>query len=550
MYSARTMDSFSLPKFCNRSCSNETVSESGDHQGATIISPILMSLAGLLGNILALYVLHKNKSQSVFYTLVAGLAWTDLTGIICTSPVPVVQYVNNRKWVGGEMLCKFNGFCMVCFGIATPLIVCAMAIERLFAVRFPFFHNQYCRKKFGRIVLITIWITVFVIGIFPLLGFGRYVIQYPCTWCFLDFHSYDPVSSAYGYFYSSVNLTVIIVMSSCNIYVMFILLRVRYLKKVTLKEQGNLEPVFHENAKARKKFRKQKDIEKQMIVLMCVITTVFAICWAPLMVQIIITMVTGKSNFVIDLTTVRLASLNQTLDPWLYILLRKSFIRKLCSYIRRCCSITSPRTSNHDDDKNNHANHLRCFRKQCHVANPQYQYHVQIHIPQAAQCVVHYKRTSTKSKSDESKKQQQLSVDLPDIAQGQSQKEVQPDVTDVKSSDPCKQCGTIHSSSKSSSGNKGGYLSVAFIPHNSNDTAEECKPFDECSSAVEISKSRDSLSDDNHLESDVFITKSTDLSADLLSPQQNARQKLLSDLTPRPSTNRFSLRKKRAKSYT
>jgi prostaglandin E receptor 4 len=62
-----------------------------------------MSLAGLLGNILALYVLYRNKSQSVFYTLVAGLAWTDLTGILLTSPVTVAEYVNNREWIGKEL---------------------------------------------------------------------------------------------------------------------------------------------------------------------------------------------------------------------------------------------------------------------------------------------------------------------------------------------------------------------------------------------------------------------------------------------------------------
>jgi hypothetical protein len=66
---------------------------------------------------------------------------------------------------------------------------------------------------------------------------------------------------------------------------MFILIRVRYIKKLTLKEHGNLEPILYEHSKTRKKIRKQKDIEKQMIVLMCVITTVFAICWAPLMVS-------------------------------------------------------------------------------------------------------------------------------------------------------------------------------------------------------------------------------------------------------------------------
>lgn len=279
------MEDFEIPEFCNKTFHNETLTDRSEHDGATIISPIAMALAGVLGNITALYVLHRNKSQSVFYTLVAGLAWTDLSGILLTTPVPVIEYLKNREWIGGKTLCQFNGFCMVCFGISTPLIVCAMAIERLFGVRYPFFHNQYCRQKYGRIALLVIWITVCMIGTLPLIGFGRYVIQYPCTWCFLDFHGNNPVHSAFGYFYSAVNLTVILVMSSCNIYVMFILIRVRYLKKVTLKEQGNLEPIYYDTSKARKKFRKQKDIEKQMIVLMCVITTVFAICWAPLMVS-------------------------------------------------------------------------------------------------------------------------------------------------------------------------------------------------------------------------------------------------------------------------
>lgn len=280
------MGEFKIPTFCNHTFNNKTLIARSEHDGATIISPIMMALAGILGNITALYVLHRNKSTSVFYTLVAGLAWTDLLGILLTTPVPVVEYLKNREWIGGEMLCLFHGFCMVCFGTSTPLIVCAMAIERLFGVRYPFFHNQYCRQKYGRISLIIIWTAVFVIGTLPLIGFGRYVIQYPCTWCFLDFHGNNPVHSAFGYFYSAVNLMVIVVMSTCNIYVMFILIRVRYLKKMTLKEQVNLEHVHYENAKARKKFRKQKDIEKQMIVLMCVITTVFAICWAPLMVSL------------------------------------------------------------------------------------------------------------------------------------------------------------------------------------------------------------------------------------------------------------------------
>jgi hypothetical protein len=46
------MDKFTLPEFCNRTFNNGTFSESSQTSGATIISPVLMSLAGLLGNII------------------------------------------------------------------------------------------------------------------------------------------------------------------------------------------------------------------------------------------------------------------------------------------------------------------------------------------------------------------------------------------------------------------------------------------------------------------------------------------------------------------
>jgi hypothetical protein len=45
---------------------------------------------GIVGNILALVVLYTSSNEAkktVFYTLLAGLAWTDLIGICLTSPI-------------------------------------------------------------------------------------------------------------------------------------------------------------------------------------------------------------------------------------------------------------------------------------------------------------------------------------------------------------------------------------------------------------------------------------------------------------------------------
>jgi hypothetical protein len=47
------------------------------------------------------------------------------------------------------------------------------------------------------------------------------------------------------------------------------------------------------------------------------------------------TQATGVENVLIDLAAVRLASLNQTLDPWLYILLRRSTCSRIARGFRR-----------------------------------------------------------------------------------------------------------------------------------------------------------------------------------------------------------------------
>jgi prostaglandin E receptor 4 len=95
---------------------------------------------GIVGNILALVVLYTSSNEAkktVFYTLLAGLAWTDLIGICLTSPIAILAYANNLQLPGGKPLCFYHAFVMIFFGIVTPLLVCTMSLERVLALRQP-----------------------------------------------------------------------------------------------------------------------------------------------------------------------------------------------------------------------------------------------------------------------------------------------------------------------------------------------------------------------------------------------------------------------------
>lgn len=52
-------------------------------------------------------------------------------------------------------------------------------------------------------------------------------------------------------------------------------------------------------------------------------------------IHILINQATGRINYAADLMGVRLASINVILDPWLYILLRKSVIVKAFKFVKR-----------------------------------------------------------------------------------------------------------------------------------------------------------------------------------------------------------------------
>lgn len=187
-------------------------------------------MSGLLGNVLALVVLHKTRTEirsMMFYTLVAALTWNDLIGIVLTSPVTLAAYINGREMPAVDRLCRFNGFVMVCFGLSTPLIVCTMAIERSLALKCTYFYSKYCTPASARIVVVALWAFVLLFGALPLFGFGTYSLQYPRTWCFLDFRSSLPLDMAYAYAYAIVNLLIVVLMTSCNLVVMATLCQVR-----------------------------------------------------------------------------------------------------------------------------------------------------------------------------------------------------------------------------------------------------------------------------------------------------------------------------------
>ncbi|KAK3584825.1 hypothetical protein CHS0354_006244 [Potamilus streckersoni] len=255
----------------NKTDGNDTAQKHVSDPLITLSVPALMFASGVIGNTLALFVLARSSKEhrhTVFYILVGALALTDLFGTCATSPVTLLVYINNMQWVGGDSLCSYFCFMMVFAGNATVFIVGIMAVERLLAIRYPFFYERHISYRKTPYIILCIWFLAAFSGCLPLLGFGKVIRHYPGTWCFISFVSRDVDDQIFVYIYAIINFSIIAFTALCNVYVTYLLLKMQ------------------RAASAMNLPRNSKSSELHMMVLLLGIVLVFSVCWAPLLVRL------------------------------------------------------------------------------------------------------------------------------------------------------------------------------------------------------------------------------------------------------------------------
>ncbi|XP_041863185.1 prostaglandin E2 receptor EP3 subtype [Melanotaenia boesemani] len=305
--------------------------------------PITMMVTGMVGNSLALilvcisYRKRENRRKKSFLLCIGSLALTDLFGQLMTTPVVISVYRAGLKWElidPSGKLCTYFGVCMTTFGLCALFLSSAMAIERAMAITNPHWYSNNMRTSVTKQILVVIWCLVLLFALLPIAGVGEYTRQWPGTWCFISTGD----SKAAGSMFFSITFAVLGIFSllvtlSCNVMTIRGLIIRCKTKSGTSQSSKQWERLTTETV-------------IQLLGIMCVLL----ICWSPLLV-LMLRMISNKvsshecsealnSNHMsgrdtqLDcnffLTAIRLASLNQILDPWVYLLLRKILLRKFC----------------------------------------------------------------------------------------------------------------------------------------------------------------------------------------------------------------------------
>ncbi|KAL7404595.1 hypothetical protein ABVT39_016873 [Epinephelus coioides] len=295
-----------------------------------IIVVVLSMTLGIISNIVALFILasaysrQPRRTKATFLLFATSLVITDFIGHVIPGALVLRLYLSGgvqpEDFNSSDGMCQFLGGSMVFFGLCPLFMGCAMAAERCLGVTKPLLHSSLVTKTRAKICLSIIWLAALCVALLPCFQLGSYSYQDPGTWCFIKVLSdTQEVDVAFVTLFSGLGLTSLAVALVCNTIsgVTLVLARLR-------RQPGSLHS------------SKSHDIE--MVVQLVGIMVTSCICWSPLLIFGLISAIRSYTGTIgEDLSSyktlmvmgVRLATWNQILDPWVYILLRRTVLRKI-----------------------------------------------------------------------------------------------------------------------------------------------------------------------------------------------------------------------------
>ncbi|NXL83536.1 PE2R2 protein, partial [Alectura lathami] len=269
-------------------------------------------------------------------------------GTCSVSPLVLASYHRNLTLTAlgrGGHICLYFGFAMSFFGLATMLVLFAMALERCLALGRPYFYERFLSPRAGLVALPAIYTFSAAFCSLPLMGFGRYVQYCPGTWCFIQMrlddgrHRGGPEASGlhvtFSLLYATLLLFLILSVLLCNLSVIGILARMHRRGQRT-RCLAALEQPRAAGGRGRRIFSMAEEIDH--LLLLAIMTITFVICSLPFTIRAYVNKFSQGENQDWDLLALRFLSINPIIDPWVFTILRPPVLRILRSVL--CCRLS------------------------------------------------------------------------------------------------------------------------------------------------------------------------------------------------------------------
>ncbi|KAM6965881.1 prostaglandin E2 receptor EP1 subtype-like [Tautogolabrus adspersus] len=306
---------------------------------------------GILFNVVALVILAKaynrfrRRSKATFLLFASSLVATDLAGHVINGALVLSKYSSGTgsradpatscgiDHANPDASCLFLGGCMVFFGLCPLFLGCGMAAERCLGITKPLLHARLVTTARTKMALTLIWLLALCVALLPYFSLGAYTYQHPWTWCFIRVMENTVLEDlVFVVLFSGLALSSLASAFVCNTISGITLVRARLKRSCSQRHSG----------------RSARSHDTEMVVQLVGIMVTSCICWCPLLIFGLMSAIRSYSGSLgsdiatyrnLMVTGVRMATCNQILDPWVYILLRRAILRKIYRITKRQASL-------------------------------------------------------------------------------------------------------------------------------------------------------------------------------------------------------------------
>ena len=282
----------------------------GDTEVGFTVAFVVTMLVALVGNSVLIYIVWKKpETRTLTSFMFVNMAVADLLTTLLRMPI-TISFLLNAPWIASKIACKCFFYAAFTSITASILSLTIIAVDRFFAVNYPFQSIGWFRK--ARIITPVIWVSSFAL-MSP--SVTVITLDENRTMCSYDFE--EVVVSEKNFW-----ILVFIV----NYLVPLIVISVLY-SVIACKLWSHQEPRDDEGQNNREEQQKKRELVRMLVI----VVAVFALCWLPVNVYQLDIAVKGDPSFppIVEYFCFLLSQGNSAINPWLYMGLNRKFSRFL-----------------------------------------------------------------------------------------------------------------------------------------------------------------------------------------------------------------------------
>ncbi|XP_064478437.1 allatostatin-A receptor-like [Ornithodoros turicata] len=295
-----------------------------------VVVPILfgaIAIVGFFGNALVVMVVLCNpQMRSTTNILIINLAMADLLFIVFCVPFTGWDYTLNY-WPFGDVWCRIVQYLVIVCAYASIYTLVLMSLDRFLAVVHPIASMSVRTERNAYIAICLTWVAILVLCVPALFAHGMEVVGSYSACMFRTSEGYNWPAFQICFFMSSY------VIPLCLIFILYLLMLKRLWFGVAPGGRVSADSV-----------RSKKRVTRLVVV----VVVVFAVCWCPIQVVLVLKSVDSYGPYmtppriVIQIASQILAYTNSCVNPFLYAFLSENF-RKSFRKIILCSSKTKER---------------------------------------------------------------------------------------------------------------------------------------------------------------------------------------------------------------